>query len=382
MGRSLTCALAAVVVGLWGCSGSDGHPPLVGDPGSGGTGGTAGGSGGRPTGTAGKKNEPANDSLLDGGFINIPTVNDIYLDEPRGVLYVSTNEGGLATVELSTGKISGQMIGEGPLMGLDLSPSGRYLAICENSVDKLTKQFWVHLVDLEESTQREVYFPQGFDLREGSHSAVFANDDTLFVTQSFTAGGYIDLLQVSLADDTYSTWMSIIDDSMLARSPDNSRLVLVEPNNGVGPVTVIDSVSLHVTEGLAKAMLHDLALNEDGSVVALPTKDAVKFLDLDEAGEASLREAEVTQTGRLAAAAAFSPVDHSLFVAWAEGANKAPATVDHYDLDTLGSLGLVNASVPLAFERVGDFEPTRMKISSDGTLLFVTVAKGISVYAL
>ena len=203
MARSLLCVAAGLALGLWGCAGSDGHPPLVNpDVPAGGSGGTPSGSGGKSNGTAGKKGETVDDNLLDGGVIVIPTVNDIYLDEPRGVLYVSTNEGGLATVDLATGTISSKEVGKGPLMGLDLSPSGRYLAIAENSVDQEAKEFWVHILDLEDDSQREVYLPQGFDLREGSHSVAFAGDDTLFVTQSFVAGGYTDFLQVSLLDDT------------------------------------------------------------------------------------------------------------------------------------------------------------------------------------
>jgi hypothetical protein len=374
--------VGALVVGLWGCAGSDGHPPVVDTNVSPGGSGGSNGEGGRPANTAGKENEPEGEGLLDGGFIEIATVNDIYLDEPRGVLYVSTNEGGLATVNLETGKISTREMGQGPLMGLDLSPSGRYLAICENSVDKETKEYWVHLLDLEEDAQRTVYLPQGFDLREGSHSVAFASDETLFATQSYIAGGYTDFLQVSLVDDTWSSSMGVRDDSMLARSADNSRVVLVEPKDGGGPVTIIDSASLEVTHALAEVSLHDLALNADGSLLVLPTDAAVKFMDLDAAGGATVRESHIKRKGRLAAAVALNPADNSLFVAWSKGVNNEPATLERYDLDTLESLGVLNANIPLARERKGDFELVRMKVTSDGTLLFVTLADGIMVYAL
>ena len=96
MGR--LSGIGAAVLGLLGllaCSGSDGHPAHIdedmadggSDAGPGPSGGSSGKGGSAPM---------VSDSLLDGGFIDIPQVNDILYDDARGVLLVTTSEGGLA----------------------------------------------------------------------------------------------------------------------------------------------------------------------------------------------------------------------------------------------------------------------------------------------
>lgn len=371
----LACGVVTALL-LLGCGG-DSHPPPIDldRPIDG-----AAGAGAAPDEGGDGKNPISND-LRQGGFINLPQVSDILYDEPRGLLYVTTTQGGLASVKLETGKISTQKIGDGPLLGLDLSPSGAELAICENSVDLENMQYWIHIVDLEARTLREVYFPQRYDLQEGTHDAGFADDQTLYLDSSFTASGYVPLIRLNLGDDSFEALNDVMSDSMFARSLDNSTLVLVSPKDAIGPFYVVDTSSLDITKGSARVDLHDLAVNADGSMLAFPTAGKVKLLAKDDSGVYSI-ESAIEEADRTALAAVFNPVSSSIYVTWSKKLDNSPPFVERYNLDSLESEGTVQTSIKLADTRLGGFQPTRMRISSDGTLLFITVETGINVYAL
>lgn len=367
----LRCLLGLLVVcaPLVACGGND-RPPAIDLNASPGAGGSDDGepSGGKPA---------AKNDLREGGFIHLPQVSDISYDDRRGLLYVTTTSGGLATVKLDNGKMATDAIGQGPLLGLDLSPSGDLLAICENSVDEDSKQYWLHIADLESRTRREIFFDQYYDLQEGTHHAAFADDRTVFLASSFVASGYVPFIRVNLDDDSQEELSAVVSDTMFARSLDNRRLVFVEPKDGSGPVNVIDTRTFVKIEFFVNQLLHDVAIDASGSRLALPGPDQVKVRSVDASGEYTL-EATIDYPQREARAAVFSPDAKSLYVTWGKTPDSLPF-VERYDAETLESQGLILKGIELADEREGGFVPTRMKISNDGTLLFITVETGINV---
>jgi hypothetical protein len=375
MFRHLLCLAAAAA--LLACGGNDRAPPINLDtpsdvPAAGG----APDSGPDEQPSGGKK--PLSVDLREGGFINLPQVSDILYDDTREVLYVSTTQGGLATVTLEDGQISTQKIGDGPLLGLDLSPSGNKLAICENRVDEATNQYWIHILDLDDGSLKEYYFDRFYDLQEGSHGAGFADDQTLFLASSFTASGYVPLLRLNLEDGTSEELDTVVSDTMFARSLDNTTLVLAEPKDLSGPVHVIDTSTLDLVDGEVHALLHDIAINADASRVALPSQGTVKLRGRDAEGAYTV-ESSIDDPDRFAASAVFSPVSNSIFVTWGGTLANAPPLVARYDVETLELEATVVSSIKLALQRVGGYPPVRMKISNDGKLLFITVETGINV---
>src|SRR6478735_10443175 len=286
LGRLAFCVVTCGALSA--CGGSDHPPPIDLNPYMNAAGGAPSDddgsepSGGKPT---------AGTDLRKGGFLNIPSVSDILYDEQHEVLYVSSTQGGLATVTLEDSKIVTQKIGDGPLTGLDLSPGGSLLLICENSVDVDAKEYWIHIADLERGTLREVYFPQFFGIQEGTNDAAFANDETIFLASSFTASGYVPLLRLNLGDDSFEEVGQVVSDTMFARSLDNSAVALAEPKDGTGPFHVIDTATLNLVEGTVSADLHDVAISADGSIMAFPTTGKVKLLKRDDAGKFSVESA-------------------------------------------------------------------------------------------
>jgi hypothetical protein len=334
-------------------------------------------------GTSGKGNAPATTSLYEGGFINIPQVSDIALDEPRGVLYVSTTDGGLAIVDLATSKISSQGLGKGGLTGMDLSPDGKLLAVGEHSTDPDTKEFWVHLVNLEENTIREIRLPiTPMHLVDGSQSVAFADNESLLVSASWLAYGYTPMFRINLADDSWVAFGVAWSDAMFQRSADGSVVDYIEPFDAKGPMGRYDVASQVVTLGEAGVGLHDLSVNADGSLVGLPARGL--FTMREPSAEGFAEVGAVFKENRDALASVFSPVRDSVYVAWSKTVTDGKAAlIERYVADaTLESEGLVSTTVPLATERESGYTPARMKISSDGTLLFLTVEKGINVYVV
>lgn len=374
--RSLVCSLL-LGSSVLACGGKDRSPPIDLNPPSGSAGAPDEGDGGSDGGGT----EKPSASLRKGGFINLPQVSDILYDDRRDVLYVSMTQGALATVDLDTGRISAQKIGDGPLTALDLSPSGDKLAIGENSADDEAMQYWIHVADFANNSLQEYYFNQFYDLQEGTHGAAFATDETLFLSSSFVASGYVQLIRLNLSDGSQEELAPMVSDSMFARSLDNSTLVIVEPKDGTGPVHVIDTQTLVMTDGVVKEMLHDVAMNADASMLAFPIKDRVKLREKDSAGAYTI-ETTIEQADRDAVSAVFSPGGDSIYVTWSATPERAPAFVERYDAKTLESQGIIQKGIKLATERLGGYVPTRMKISNDGMLLFITVENGINVIAV
>lgn len=358
------------------------HPPNVGeDPVStGGTGGQTSGAAGKGSGSAGKPSKIM--GYRDGGFINIPSVSDILYDDGRDVLYVSTTEGGLATVNLDSGEIATQPIGDGPLTGLDLSASGVQMAIGENLVDAENKQYWIHILDLSSSTIREVYFPQRFYLQEGSYSVAFANETTVFLTSSYTASGFVPLLELDLTSDTYKDRGDVVARTMVERSRDSSVIAVAQPKDGFGPLSTIDPTTYAITKFRADLMLHDAVLSDDGGLIALPSYGVVRVISGPADGFAD--KYSIMEDKRQAAAAVFDPQAEHLYVAWSKHAgDDTPAFVASYNAATGEVEKTLQKNIPLAENRTpGSFEPTRMEMSGDGSLMFVTVEKGVNVFPL
>jgi hypothetical protein len=136
-----------------------------------------------------------------------------------------------------------------------------------------------------------------------------------------------------------------------------------------------------MVEGTVNQLLHDIAINADASRLAVPVAGKVVIRTKDTDGAYSI-ETAIEQEGRDARAAVFSPASDSIYVTWGATLEKSPPFVERYNLESLESEGIVQNGIKLADARLGGYVPTRMKISNDGTLLFITVETGINVIAV
>ncbi|HEX2876616.1 MAG TPA: hypothetical protein VHP33_35440, partial [Polyangiaceae bacterium] len=218
-------------------------------------------------------------------------------------------------------------------------------------------------------------------LVDGSQSVAFADNESLLVSASWRAYGYNPLFRVNLADDSTVNFAVAWSDAMFQRSGDGSVVDWVEPFDAKGPMGRYDVASSQLL-ALSEAgmVLHDLSVNADGSLLGLPAPGmfALRGPSDDDVGQIGA----VFKENRNAMASVFSPVRDSVYVAWSKSSSDGDAgLLERYTADaTLESEGLVSTNVPLATTRESGYTPARMKISSDGTLLFLTVEKGINVY--
>lgn len=377
--RFLVCGLAGSILTL-GCGEAD-HPPKIDlDKATTSVGGAPDDEpdDGSSSSEGGKKG--TEQDLRKGGFLNLPQVSDILYDDLREVLYVGTTQGGLATVTLSNSKIHTQKIGDGPLLSLDLSPSGNRLSICENTITE-DMQYFVHVADFASGSIQDFFFGQYYYLQEGTHGAAFADDDNLFLSTSFVASGYVPLYRLNVTNGESVELPAVVSDTMFARSLDNSTLVIAEPKDGTGPIHVVDTTTLEIVDGTVSETLHDVAINTDATILALPATGRLKLRKRDATGAYTI-ESVIEEADRDARAAIFSPVSNSIYVTWSKRLDGMAAFVERYNVDSLESEGTLQTGIKLADSREGGFPPTRMKISNDGRLLFVTVATGINVYAI
>jgi hypothetical protein len=391
----LGCLLGGVVLlGLLTGCGPD-HPHYVDMPVGGESsivpGGGEGGTGADPGKEPGK--EPEKTPPTEGGLIELPAVVDIAYDGPRNKLYASTTGGGLAMIDLETGEIETMGLSDNPLRAIDLSPDGQFLVVAEAGLNDM-KQFVIHLVDLEAEdgpVSETILFNRysASSLQDGSYSVAFVDSASVLMTSSYPPSGYVPFIHLDLRDKTIKSLADINSHTALARSFDGSSIAWVEGILPDAPFGVVNASTLKTKRSTVqfgrpagpKYEGFDVAVNVDGTKLAFPMTGSIETFAFD--GTAFTLKKAVLEADRRAMAAVYSPVSNSLFGVWsADAVSKSPGFIARYDASSLEVIERVNQNVGLADTRVGGFLPVRARISDDGTLLFVTVTKGINVYKI
>jgi len=308
----------------------------------------------------------------EGTFISAPNRVDMVYDSSRDILYI-TSGGQVLRYRLATSSFLTPFdFGTGRLSGLDLSPDGNTLAIADRNLTG------IHLVDLPTETIKPDLAFNPASGEGGSFTVAFGNDGALLVTTDYNGSGWTPLRRVDprtgavsiISKDSFPG--DIRQATMLSASADGSCIGYAESDSSDGPLGIYDVATKKITGFLQSsngtgAFNYEIGSNRNCSQFAVPTYLGTFIYD-----NALTRKGTIgAYAGGRPIGVAYHPVKDIAYFAWADtsevrGYARNFARVASFDAG-------------YTFQNTGNhaFDQGRMKISRDGSLLFVTVAGGI-----
>lgn len=300
-------------------------------------------------------------------FVSAPGRIDCIPDATGDLLYISTGANhSVLRYSLATGKFLAPFEVGGQPGALDLSPDGTILAVADSAQDGTNEV--VHLIDLATGVDTPVRLPRGPVGNPGLQSVAFGADGSLMVASRGNT-----LLQLRRIEPvTHSV-------SVLAEVPGSVQLAASGDRQHIG-IALSGSVRLY---NVASKVLSaprfdgglgiDIALNANGSrfAVAMGSSGVVMA---DNPGSSSLFNHTI---GTSAVGVVFHPHRPFAFVAY--GRALQVVVLNTETRKYVGTLVPEGATVT-----VQSFPPWpfRLRISSDGSQLFVPVPDGVRVIPL
>jgi len=309
---------------------------------------------------------------LGGVFISAPSRVDVVYDSKRDILYISSGNQVLRYRLATSSFLTPFEFGPGALSGLDLSPDGNTLAIADRNMTG------IHLVDLRTETIRpDLTFTPAFG-EGGSFTVAFGNDGALLVTTDYNGSGWTPLRRVdpqtgAVAVITKASFPNDVRQAtMLSSSADGSCIGYAESNSSDGPIGIYNVATHRIARFLQMGagtgtFNSEIGTNRNCTQLAVPSYSGVLIYDN-----------ALTKKGTIGVYAdghpisvAYHPIRDIAYSAWTgSGEMRAYAK----NLAQIASFDTGHT-----FQNASNFafDVGRLKISRDGSLLFVTVAGGV-----
>ncbi len=309
----------------------------------------------------------------DGSFISAPNRVDMVHDPIRNILYI-TSGGQVLQYDLKAQQFLTPFQLGGNLKGIDLSPDANTLAVADEG------QIGIFLITLNTGDKQRVSFTPGQFGEEGTFSVAYGNDGNILITSSFNGSGWVPLRQYNPSTGAVtiiSSLMDITQDTMLSASADGSIIGFAESNISDGRwgryrVSDGDYVERTGYADGTSAFNYEIATNRNGTQFAIPTYYGTYIYDSNYNKISTIG----TYAGTQPIGCVYHPNKDILYCAMS-GTNELLA----YETSWFAQVGSYN--VEYTFQNPGNFayQQGRLKISRDGSLLFVTVGGGVQYVA-
>lgn len=299
---------------------------------------------------------------LPSGMIPAAGRVDIAFDAKSQVLYIS---GGpeVRRFDVKTKTFLEPLKLGGATMGMDVSADGKKLAVANAS--RGARDVFVDVVTLKTGKSKRVSFPLESG-EGGSYTVAYDAQGQLLVTTSYEGSGWTPLrkydpatgLTVKLAD---------LSEAAVNPSPNHKYVGVVEGNSSNGPYGIYTTGdSTYHERADTDAWLSEIAVAPNGGQIAIPTymgtliDDAKKTLP-----------SVGTYGVSVPIGAAYAPSGDFIYYSFSNS-----SYVVEYDRRTMTEVRKV--TVPGKFDWWPmPLEEGRVKVSSDGRLLFVTLDDGV-----
>src|SRR5688572_2404453 len=301
-------------------------------------------------------------------FIAAPERIDMVHDAKRNMLYITSGTR-LLRYDLGIEAFRPALELGGNLRGIDISPDSDFLAIADASSGS---QSWIHIVDLKDNSSSKAIFNHGGS-ESGTFTTAFAFDNTVLVSGLYPGSGWVELKRYDLTTKTTDLLGSVRQNTMLRASGDRRVIGLAEANTSSGQVRLYDATTRTLEAGTGHGWFnYEIAVNRDGSQFASPTYGGMFVYDRDY----HVLHKIGTYAGSSPVGLAYHPTKDAIFTAWA-GSSEVRVH------NTTSFQELVRFTVGGSFDHPGNhsFNAGRMRLSADGSQVFVTVANGISWFA-
>ena len=300
----------------------------------------------------------------------IPATNrvDMIYDDSRSLLYISSG-GDVLRYDLTSDTFLTPFHVGFSLMGMDLSPDGNTLAVADAGSGGGSK--WVHLIDLPSGAITEAYFTLGF-LETGTFSVAYGNDSALMISSQFGGSGWVPLRRYDPVLGTVTAVASVSQNSMLSASADGSVVAVAQGDQTGGPVGRYSVSSQSITQSLfdASYFLYEIAVNRNGTQLAVPTSGGCSIYELSGNGLVNTNVIGLSGAGR-PAGAVYHPSSDAVFFSWVN-------TGDVRVYQSVSWTELARFDFQTTFTSpTNAYSNGRMKISRDGAIIFAMVPGGV-----
>lgn len=309
-----------------------------------------------------------------GTFIPASGRVDMVHDAARGVVYI-TDQGNVLRYDERNDVFLPALALGGQLGGLDLSPDGKTLAVTDRASS--AAEVWVHLIQLDTLAQSRLVAPKAF-YEDGTWTAVFGGDGTLFVTSRFAGSGWVPMRRFNVASGDYSTIASVRQDTMLAASGNGNEIAFAEANISDGAWGVYN-ISLNrldrrtgYTNGTS-AFNWEISANATGTQFAIPTYFGTYSYDDTYNRTASIG----AYAGPTPVGVAYHPVENLVYFPWS-----GTREVRLYDAQTMTQIDAFDFEDDFVWIGNHAFVQGRTRLSRDGSLLMVSVSGGVRILRL
>ena len=317
----------------------------------------------------------ANAAHAEGTFVPAAQRTDMVYDASRDILYIANGDRVLR-YRVGDATFEAPIVLGGQLEGIDLSPDGTTLAVGDDAKDA-SMYLQVHMVNLDTLQDHPVERYPGY-LDKGTYSVAFQRNGTLLATTQVDSGQA--LLFGALAEDPGTTFTlgfsSVVNASRISMSGNGLVVGLGEPDVSGSWLYYNEPLSklLHfdaryVQDGLTGSPNREVAVNPDGSQLAMVTDIGVAVLDPQ-----AHRLATLGQAGDSAIGGAYDPVQPLAYFPWAGTRQLRVYAMDTFQLQR-------SYDFEDDFNAAGEtgFNQGRTRISRDGSLLMVAVTGGVRI---
>jgi hypothetical protein len=325
--------------------------------------------------------------------INDPAVvnhRDMVFDRAGKYLYVSTAEGYVQRLNLTTGQLEAPYNLGGSLNGIDIAPDDSFLLVAQNN--SANGQATVHRIDLINGAITNINYPLDSNTTEsGAWAIAIGSNGLALVTPVCNESYWGPVRQIDLATNTVTSRNDVpsVGDvgggaghppyvgnhTHLHRSADRSRFYFLEGHSNYGPVFTYDAVTNSFSHAVLSgdhASLASAAVNRDGT--KLITRHRTNA-SLDSAADCNFLHAfhQVTDSG-----VAFDAVNDTLYVV-----NSASATVVAFDTNTYQQKFTIPPALPyLGYGNATEFGVGTLVASPDGRFLAFAGNIGVRLFDL
>jgi hypothetical protein len=296
---------------------------------------------------------PANSGV---GFL-IPATNrvDMVHDPKRQLLYISAGDAVLR-YQLTTHSFLPPLVLGGSLCGLDLSVDGDALLVADAAPGHGT--VGLHMVALETGVKSQINFPAE-PKETGTFSLVCDMNGAVWITSAM-AGGLSPLHKYQPATHMISVLTHVGPETVLAASANREFIAYASLGEAAGNFGWFQCRASKLQPPLqANAPLLDVAINRDGTLLALPN---LRDVLLSGAPMPSLNEKAVS--------VAFHPLKEFLFLSRNNAVEVWNTT--NYTLVKKLDFGARFTATNNAASHDG-----HLRVASDGSLIFCTVPGGV-----
>ena len=285
------------------------------------------------------------------------------------MLYISTTTGSVLRYNLATNTFLTPYTLGGSLAGMDISPDGKTLVVADGAYGATTNH--IDVINLANGSSQQIPFTLGFG-EAGTYSVAFTSDSSVLVSLNYAGSGWVPMRLVNLTTGTSTTVDSIRQSLMLTPSADHSVVAFEESNISSGPVERYRVSDGNIAGTSTNWFTFEVGVNRNGTQYAAPTYDGTFMFDQNFNSLATIG----TYANTMPIGVAYSPTSNVVYFAWASNGS-SHEVVDAYSTTTFQPVQTLDSSQAFAWPGNAAFVNGRLKVSSDGSVLFCTTTNGV-----